>query len=66
MAAPIALLAKWPWRKGRPVILQRPEGKISWFVSQGWTVIARDSAMTPETPPLQMNPRRIITPGEDV
>lgn len=66
MPAPVALLAKWPWRRGTPVIIQRPERKMAWFVEQGWKVIGKDSDVYPSADaPAQSNPRRIIQPGED-
>lgn len=66
MPAPMALFAKWPWRKGTPVVILRRESKTSWFVSQGWKVIAKDSEVYPSPDvPAQSNPRRIIQPGED-
>lgn len=56
--------------KGRLVQSPRTiaEDSVPIAMGQGWIVLGTDSECVPEPPPVnvQMNPRRIISPGEDV
>jgi len=65
MTPPMALLAKWPGRRGTPVVIGVPEHKAPWFMSHGWRVVIRDSDLVPVPISCQSNPRRTITPRED-